>query len=56
MKLLTEKKKHNLKVESYILFGGAFLGVQAQETASQITLKRLHTEGAGARGRGVARI
>lgn len=32
---------HNLKVESYILFGGGFLALRAQEAASQVTLREL---------------
>ena len=33
----TEKNSHNAEIESYVLFGGDFLGLQARETVSQVT-------------------
>ena len=33
------KNSHNLKVESYVLFDGNILGLEAWETASQVTLR-----------------
>lgn len=48
--LSTEKKMHNLKAESYVLFGRHFLGPQTQETASQITLGKLFLGDEGAAG------
>ena len=35
------KNIHNLEVESYVLFGGNFLGLQTWETEFQVTLKEL---------------
>ena len=35
------KNIHNLKAESCVLFSGNFLELQAQETASQVTLREL---------------
>ena len=35
------KNIHNLKVESYVLFCGSFLGLQAWEAASQVTVREL---------------
>ena len=47
MKLLTEKKNTQPEGGELYFVWWAFLGVQAQETASQITLKRLHRRGRG---------
>lgn len=33
----TKKNSHNAEIESYVLFGGDFLGLQARETVSQVT-------------------
>ena len=38
---------HNLKTVSYILFDRNFLGLQTQETASQVTLRELLQGGVG---------
>ena len=35
------KNIHNLKVETYVLFGGNFQDFQAQEAASHVTLREL---------------
>ena len=34
-----KKKKHNLKVENYVLISGNILRLQAQEIASQVNLR-----------------
>ena len=41
------KNIHNLEVESYVLFGGNFLGLQTWETEFQVTLKELFWGGRG---------
>ena len=41
------KNSHNLKVESCVSFDGNFLGLQAWETASQVTLREVFREGGG---------
>ena len=46
------KNIHNLKVESYVLFCGSFLGLQAWEAASQVTVRELLQGGQA----GVARL
>ena len=41
------KNIYNLKTVSYILFSRNFLGLHAQETASQVTLRELLQGGEG---------
>ena len=41
------KNIHNLKVDSYALFGGDFSGFKAKETASQVNLRELFPGGRG---------
>ena len=45
--LPTKKVIYNLKVESYVLFSGEFLGFQCQEAASQENLRELLQGGKG---------
>ena len=45
--LLDLEKNHNLKVVSFFFFWWKFLVFQAQETASQLTLRKLLQEGEG---------
>ena len=41
------KNGHNLKIERYVLFGGNFLRLLGQETASQVAPKELFRGGRG---------
>ena len=41
------KNGHNLKIESYVLFGENFLGLLGQETASQVAPRELFRGGGG---------
>ena len=45
------KNIHNLKVESYVFIQSTFLGLQAREAASQVTLRELLQGGYRGRGR-----